>query len=104
MFPNQVGKAKEPSTLSKQLSSFVARETGITLNAHGIRHLIAYLWFREHPGDYKTIQRLLGHKSIETTIKFYLPFENEVDQVAYDDMISRLRGRHDHGKGWEDRL
>src|SRR5215469_15884193 len=38
---------------------------------HQFRHLVAKLYLDRHPDAFETVQRLLGHKSRETTMRFY---------------------------------
>ena len=104
LFIGQSGGKKSSSALSKQLAAFIARETGIVFHAHLIRHLMAYLYLKQHPGDYVTVQRLLGHKSLETTLSFYAGLEAESDHVVYDQMIANLRVDGRGRQSWEDRL
>lgn len=103
LFISQSGSQKGPSALSKQWAAFIARETGIEFHAHLIRHVMAFLYLKMHPGDYVTVQRLLGHKSLETTIRFYDEFEKDTDHVVYDEMITRYRSRNGGHAAKEDR-
>lgn len=41
------------------------------MTAHQFRHLAAALILDRHPGALHLVQRLLGHKSPKTTIRFY---------------------------------
>ena len=96
LFVSQSGMAKGASALSRQLARFVARETGLKIHAHLMRHLMAYLYLKVHPGDYVTVQRILGHKSLQTTIDFYTGFEVESDFERFDDMILHIRKGVEH--------
>ena len=57
---------------------------------------MAYLYLKVHPGDYVTVQRILGHKSLQTTIDFYTGFEVESDFERFDDMILHIRKGVEH--------
>lgn len=91
LFISQRGTPKGPSALSKQLAGFVRREVGVTLHAHLMRHLAAHLYLIVNPGDYETVRRLLGHKSIETTIKFYEGMMTGNAFLRYEAVIDRVR-------------
>jgi site-specific recombinase XerD len=104
LFLSQSGAVKGAGSLGKQLAHFIGRETGIVFNPHLIRHLMAYLYLKKNPGQYETVRRLLGHKSIQTTIAFYAGFEKEADQVHYDAMISSYRNGGGGQQPWIDRL
>lgn len=47
------------------------RITGIRMNPHLYRHFLGWLWLKEDPDRLPDVQRLLGHKSLETTLAFY---------------------------------
>ena len=40
------------------------------------------------PGDYETVRQLLGHRSIETTMRFYCGMEQVTAFLRYDAIIS----------------
>jgi len=40
-----------------------------------------------NPGDYETVRRLLGHKSVDTTMTFYAEFEALAARRLYTDHI-----------------
>lgn len=71
LFPSRNGGPKTPAQLAEQIKRTIRRETGIDLNAHAFRHLAALLFLRAHPGEYPTVQLLLGHKTLSTTLGAY---------------------------------
>jgi len=89
-FPGEGGH-KHESTLSGQIVKAIHKFTGLTLTVHVFRHLAAKLYLDENPGDYETVRRLLGHRSIATTINFYTEFETIAAFKRYDDVIQRHR-------------
>ena len=91
LFLGQTGKGKGPSALSKQLARFVKRETGIVIHAHLFRHLAAHLYLMANPGHYEAVRQLLGHKNIETTIRFYSGLETGQAFAAYDELMEQLQ-------------
>lgn len=90
LFIGQTGMAKSSHLLGDQLAQFVSRHTGLEIHVHLIRHLMAYLYLKSHPGDYVTVQRLLGHKSLQMTLNFYTGFETDADHERLDRVIARL--------------
>src|SRR5215471_2635585 len=54
--------------LLNSLNNLSSREDG---GPHQFRHLVAKLYLDRHPDAFETVQRLLGHKSRETTMRFY---------------------------------
>lgn len=91
LFTGQSGTSKGPSALAKQLAKFVWRETGIVIHAHLMRHIAAHLYLMANPGDYETVRRLLGHKDIATTIRFYAEQTAQVSFELYDAVIAKAR-------------
>lgn len=71
LFPGYRDTHKSASTFGTQLADFVFRETGIRVTPHQFRHLGGFFHLLRYPGDYASVQRMLGHKRRETTIKFY---------------------------------
>ena len=80
-----------PKQLSEQIKRFIARETGIDLNPHAFRHLSAMVFLAANPGEYPTVQLLLCHKTLNTTVKFYSGFEQADALRRYDALIDRYR-------------
>lgn len=98
LFLTQHGTPIGSSALSKQLARFVRRETGIVIHPHLMRHLAAHLYLIAHPGDYESVRKMLGHKNIETTIRFYASLSAEQAVGVYDDLVESLRGDHKAAK------
>ncbi|GGH18924.1 hypothetical protein GCM10007036_21420 [Alsobacter metallidurans] len=61
------------------------------MNAHLFRHLAAYIFLRQHPGEFETVRVLLGHKSIRTTVSFYCAIEQEDAFRRYDALLDSYR-------------
>jgi len=66
---------------------------GVTIHAHLMRHLAAHLYLLANPGDYETVRRLLGHKNIETTIRFYEGLLTDDAFARYDGLIEEMRSK-----------
>ena len=90
LFPNTTGGTKTPGSLSVQLKTFVKRETGLVLNVHLARHLSAKLYLERNPGDYPTVQMLLGHKDLQTTLRAYVGMEQGHAIGRFDKMMADL--------------
>jgi hypothetical protein len=44
---------------------------------------------KHHPGDYETVRRILGHRSIQTTNKFYCGLETIHANKKFGDIVRR---------------
>jgi hypothetical protein len=90
LFPNTTGGTKREDGLSVQIKTFIKRETGLIVNAHLYRHLAAKLYLERNPGDYPTVQMLLGHKDLQTTLRAYVGMEQGDAIKRYDQMMDEL--------------
>ena len=96
LFPQQSGGARDPGNFSQEITKRIYRETGLRVHGHLFRHLAAKLYLDRFPGDYETVRRLLGHKKLDTTMKFYARLSNRVAFKVYDtSVLSHFRGRKD---------
>ena len=90
LFPNTTSGSKRPDGLSVQIKTFLKRETGLEVNVHLFRHLAGKLYLDRYPGDYPTVQMLLGHKDLQTTIRAYVGMEQGDAIKRYDQMMDDL--------------
>jgi integrase len=81
--PSRSGGPKAATLLSKQLA------------AHNWRHVVGYIFLLHNPGCYEPIRRLLGHKSVETTRRYYAFLLDEDAQEMIDATFDGIR---DHGR------
>jgi hypothetical protein len=89
--PGRGGKPKKASLLSQQLAKMTSAELGVRMTAHQWRHVVGYIYLSRNPGCYEPVRRLLGHRSIETTQKYYAFMLNEDAQEAIDETFERVR-------------
>jgi len=75
LFPGLGKDHKNRQTLGGQISKIIEAELGFRITPHQFRHICGYLYLRANPGGYEVVRCLLGHKSIETTIRFYTGME-----------------------------
>jgi integrase len=75
LFPGEGDGHKCSSLLGEQIADLVELEVGVRLTVHQFRHLAGYLYLKANPGGHEVVRRLLGHRSIETTLRFYAGME-----------------------------
>ena len=75
LFPGEGGQPKMKAFFSNQITERILKATGLRITAHQFRHAAAAIYLKHRPGDYETVRRLLGHRNIWTTIKFYCGLE-----------------------------
>ena len=75
IFPGLKVGPKTEHLLSTQIIKRVWNEVGLRITPHQFRHAAVAIWLKHHPGDYETARRILGHRNVRTTIKFYSGLE-----------------------------
>ena len=53
------------------------RKVGLDIHPHLLRNNFAKYYLIEGNGDFATLSRILGHSSVETTMKAYLDFTDK---------------------------
>jgi len=92
LFPGrEPGQHKAIMTLGEQVRKQVFKSTGLHVNLHLFRHICAKFYLDCMPGGYEVVRRLLGHRSSETTIRFYAGMEGKAASRHYDEVILQLR-------------
>jgi integrase len=66
------------------LKGTIERETGVKVNPHLLRHFAAWLHLKKHPGAYEDVRRMLGHRSLQTTIDYYVGLEVPAAAERFD--------------------
>ncbi len=80
LFPGIGDSHRDNAEFGDQLSKRVAREIGAEFNCHIVRHFAVVRYLRKNPGAYEVAANILGHKSPQTTQKFYCGLE--IDAAA----------------------
>jgi len=75
LFPGIGDSHRDDAEFGDQLAKRVAREIGAEFNCHLVRHFAVVRYLRKHPGAYEVAANILGHKSPQTTQKFYCGLE-----------------------------
>ena len=87
--------AKAQNTLSLQIKDTIRQYTGLVVNPHLFRHIMAYAYLNENPGAYQVLRLIFGHKSVDTTVTSYSGAETKSAQAHFDKVVHDLRTRHD---------
>ncbi len=88
LFPRPDGSPRDPGKLGELISKRIEKHTGLMMTAHCFRHLAAKIYLDAHPGNYEDVRRILGHKTVKTTIDFYSPRETTSAQNMYHESLS----------------
>jgi integrase len=76
LFPGQRSGAKGMISFSGQITKRIYDATGLRMTVHQFRHAAGALILQHRPGEYELVRRLLGHRSVQTTIRAYVGLEN----------------------------
>ena len=71
LFPGEGGAPKNGLLFGQQITGRIQKTLGLRVTPHQFRHAAAAIYLKHRPGDYETVRRLLGHREIQTTIRFY---------------------------------
>jgi integrase len=90
LFPDETGAGADPRRFSSRLSRLVTRRIGVHFTMHRIRSLLATLYAEANPGDERTAQIKLGHKSPRSTQMFYIAPQQKSAIRRFDKLIDDL--------------
>jgi integrase len=90
LFPGAGREHKGTKTLSEQISQRLWRELGLELTPHQFRHAAAYIMLKADPGNFELVRRVLGHRSIATTMNFYIGLETIEATRLFGEMVTDL--------------
>jgi integrase len=92
LFPGaRLGSPKTEMGLRAPMQKALATRCGLRFNPHLFRHMAAWLTLRQNPGAHGQVQRILGHKSLSSTMAFYSGLEGPAALQHYDRLVSDLR-------------
>ena len=77
--------------MSIQITDRIQKATGLRINVHQFRYAAAGIYLKHHPGDYETVRRFLGHKSLKTTVNFYCGLETIQASREFSKIIRQHR-------------
>ena len=89
LFPGEAGQRKHGLQFSKQITVRIQKAIGLRITVHQFRHAAAAIYLKNRPSDYETVRRLLGHRDIQTTIRFYCGLETMQATEEFGKLIRR---------------
>ena len=90
LFAGEAQGPKTIKTLSEQISGRLWKELGLEVTPHQFRHAAAYIILKADPGNYELVRRVLGHRSIATTLNFYIGLETLEATRQFDEIVTGL--------------
>jgi site-specific recombinase XerD len=86
LFPGENGRHKTLGTFCDQITDAVLDRVGVRVTPHQYCHAAAAIIIRTTQ-DYELARRVLGHKKLRTTVKFYLGLETAQATERFGDII-----------------
>jgi integrase len=92
LFPGEGAGPKKISWLGEQIGETVHRYTGLEFNPHLFRHAAGKIYLDQRPGEYEVMRRVLGHRSLGTTVAIYTGAETRAAGALFASVVDNLRG------------
>lgn len=96
LFPSQGegGECGQPYVgLLERLVRHTKRIVGFSINPHLYRHFLGWLWLKEDPDRLPDVQRLLGHKRLETTLAHYAEIDEDLALERWNKYLADRKTR-----------
>lgn len=95
VFPGQHGP-RNIEAFGKKIANTVFAQTGLRMNPHLFRHAAAKIFLDRNPGQYGVMKNVLGHRSQQTTMSYYVGCETVAAVRHFDATILAVReGRNE---------
>ncbi len=98
LFPAQIRRETngEPFfSLLKRVTKLLHHQVGVPINPHLYRHLLGWIWLKDSLDHLPKVSRLLGHKSLQTTLDYYAELD---ESLVFDEWNDHLEGRRSAGR------
>jgi integrase len=96
LFVTAAGMPKGYGTLAHQVCRTIRTRTGLVMTLHQFRHIAAKLFLEKHPGGYEALRQLLGHRSIQTTVRSYAGVQTRQAARLHDQVLQDRRAALQH--------
>lgn len=90
LFPGTAAEGKLARGLGVQIQGLLEKALGLKVTPHQFRHAAAAILLRARPGNYELVRRLLGHRNIQTTTRFYVGLETMEAAREYGAIVGDL--------------
>ena len=91
LFPGKEGGAKTDSAMRRAVAEPLREHCGLIMSPHLFRHAIAKIVTERDPGMYAAVSRHLGHRSMSTTLGFYLGGETRAASRRLNRLLQDAR-------------
>ena len=87
LFPGENGRHKRSALLGVQITATVKKHCGLRITPHQFRHAAGTLILNKQPGNYELARRVLGHRSMRTTVQAYCGLETTQATAIFGDIV-----------------
>lgn len=91
LLATQSGMPVTGGALSNNIRALVKAETGLTVNVHLFRHVMAAVILRAHPGQLDTVRALLGHSNDSRVTQLYAEIAVEVAADVLEEAVASAK-------------
>lgn len=84
LFVSRVGTALCKHQIRTAFNSWSMKVHGKPLTTHHLRHIAATGYLHRHPGDYLSLQKMLMHRQLQTTLQIYSQFNETSASRNFD--------------------
>ena len=93
LFPGQREGAKGKTSFSGQIVGRIYKATGLKMTVHQFRHAAGAIILKQRPGEYELVRRLLGHRSVQTTISSYIGLDGiQASEIFTNIVMAQMGG------------
>jgi integrase len=92
LFPGKNGNAKSSDMMRTQIKRATHNDGAIDITPHFARHFAAKHFLTANPGQYGVVRLVLGHRSVNTTTKYYADTDSIHANKIFADHVTRMRG------------
>ena len=71
LFPTSTGAPQNPGHFGQVLRKLIEKRIGIRMHVHLFRHFVAVEHLKKNPGEYHVVARALGHRNVNTAMRYY---------------------------------
>lgn len=91
LFPRQEGGKFEIDApyrgILKRVTRLLHQHVGVQIHPHLYRHLIGWIWLKESMDHLPRVQRLLGHRSLRTTVEYYAELDETLVMDGWQNFL-----------------
>jgi hypothetical protein len=89
LFPGEASGHKGFGLLSQQIADLTEQRVGARITAHQFRHIAATLLVQHSPNGLHVASKLLGHRSLSTTMRNYAWLSNDEALKLWNDLLMK---------------